>query len=217
MARQEQPDPLEQPFLYAHPNPQRIGCPGKQILKALARKELPINHPAGQHLGECSPCFREFLEYKSEWEKKRSRLYMIAALAASIILAFGIGVWWRTHPNIKTAAAMINFATTSQNRGADNEPPGPQESLQSYPREELTMTVNLPRGSIDGKYEFQIARPEAPDTELLVDVLGEAKVSNGLTTFTARVNLSGVPAGLYVARVRNLPAGGWHSLPVQIR
>jgi len=217
MARQEHPDPLEQAFLYAHPNPQRIGCPGEKVLKALAHKKLPINHPAGNHLGECSPCFRDFLEYRAEWQKKRSRLYMIAAIAASIILVCGIGVWWETHPTIKTAAAMINFATTSQNRGVDDIPRSPQESLQSYPREELTMTVNLPRGSIDGKYEFQIARSESSDAESLVDAIGEAKVSNGLTTFTARVNLSGIPSGLYVARVRNLPAGGWHSLPVQIR
>src|SRR5437588_7708386 len=84
-----QPDPLEQLLRYANPNPERIGCPGKDVLRALARKELPADHPAGNHLGQCSPCFREFRDIQREGVV-RHRLILSTGLAACllVVLAF---------------------------------------------------------------------------------------------------------------------------------
>jgi len=44
----------------ANPNPERIGCPSRETLIGLARREQPINDPAYEHLLKCSPCYRQF-------------------------------------------------------------------------------------------------------------------------------------------------------------
>ncbi len=46
-------------FGRAHPNPTRVGCPPPELLKSLARRELPIDDPAYDHFAKCSPCYQE--------------------------------------------------------------------------------------------------------------------------------------------------------------
>src|SRR5437773_379045 len=46
-------------FGRAHPNPTREGCPPPDVLRRLARRELPIGDPAYDHLAKCSPCYKE--------------------------------------------------------------------------------------------------------------------------------------------------------------
>jgi hypothetical protein len=41
--------PFEDVYLNAYPNPERLGCPGRDVLRRLAIKELPISHPAREH------------------------------------------------------------------------------------------------------------------------------------------------------------------------
>ena len=63
----QRPDPLgfrienEMDLLFgrAHPNPTRVGCPPPELLKRLARRELPIDDPAYDHFAKCSPCYQE--------------------------------------------------------------------------------------------------------------------------------------------------------------
>jgi hypothetical protein len=43
----------------ANPNPTRDGCPPREVLSALARRERPMADPAWEHLIKCSPCYRE--------------------------------------------------------------------------------------------------------------------------------------------------------------
>lgn len=43
----------------AYPNPERIGCPPRDVLITLARRERPIGDPAYAHLTRCSPCYLE--------------------------------------------------------------------------------------------------------------------------------------------------------------
>jgi hypothetical protein len=50
---------IDEVFAGANPNPERIGCPSREVLVALARRERPIDDPAYDHLSECSPCYRE--------------------------------------------------------------------------------------------------------------------------------------------------------------
>ena len=43
----------------ANPNPDRIGCPSREMLIALSRRERPIGDPAHEHVAHCSECFLE--------------------------------------------------------------------------------------------------------------------------------------------------------------
>lgn len=53
-------DEIDQAFSSANPNPDRVGCPSRDVLLALAERRLDIDDPAYDHLGACSPCYREF-------------------------------------------------------------------------------------------------------------------------------------------------------------
>lgn len=52
-------EPLDEALRVANPNPTRQGCPSRDILVALSRRERPIGDPAYEHLLDCSPCYSE--------------------------------------------------------------------------------------------------------------------------------------------------------------
>jgi hypothetical protein len=114
MPRRDESDPFEQAFLHGYPNPDRIGCPGNEVLRALARKESAINHPARLHLGACSPCFREFKEFQLQYqrEKKQSRWTSLAAG----VLASRVSVLVFTSSVITLAAALVATYFGLENR-----------------------------------------------------------------------------------------------------
>jgi hypothetical protein len=53
-------DLIRQFFLEAFPNPQRVDCPGEEVIMALAQERLPSEHSACLHVASCSECFAEF-------------------------------------------------------------------------------------------------------------------------------------------------------------
>jgi hypothetical protein len=55
---------LDDLFSSGNPNPERRGCPSRDVLVALARKERPIGDPAYDHLAKCSPCWVEVRDLK---------------------------------------------------------------------------------------------------------------------------------------------------------
>jgi hypothetical protein len=49
-----------------YPNPERIGCPGSEILRQLARSPETFNCQSTlEHLGHCAPCVDELKELRS--------------------------------------------------------------------------------------------------------------------------------------------------------
>src|ERR1700680_1431719 len=59
-------------LLEAFPNPERKGCPGESTLKALAENRLPLDDPAGLHVGSCSECYAEYRHYRLDWEESKA-------------------------------------------------------------------------------------------------------------------------------------------------
>src|SRR5919112_2166932 len=100
----QRPDPLrfqtenEMDLLFgrAHPNPTREGCPPPEVLRRLARRELPINDPAYDHLAKCSPCYQELRALQQADATNAAllrRRRMTFAAAAVLILAL-TGSWF---------------------------------------------------------------------------------------------------------------------------
>jgi hypothetical protein len=52
-------DEIDEVLGRANPNPKREGCPARDVLIALSRRERPIGDPSYEHLVRCSPCYRE--------------------------------------------------------------------------------------------------------------------------------------------------------------
>jgi len=55
-------------FSTAFPNPDRQGCPGQDILKAIAFRKLERQKAKewDDHLSHCSPCFNEYMAFREE-------------------------------------------------------------------------------------------------------------------------------------------------------
>ena len=73
-----------------YPNPERIGCLDQSTLEAIARGELPPDHPGHAHVMECSPCYEEsyamrqqFLAGQATAKATRWRTVGIGAMAVA--------------------------------------------------------------------------------------------------------------------------------------
>lgn len=53
-------DDIDEVLSWANPNPERVGCPSRDTLVGLARREQSIGNPVYEHLLRCSACYREF-------------------------------------------------------------------------------------------------------------------------------------------------------------
>ena len=53
------------------PNPQRKDCPESSVLRAIAKKHIPMRDPVHEHVGSCSPCFSELTEIRDAFQIKR--------------------------------------------------------------------------------------------------------------------------------------------------
>ena len=62
---------LESVFRTRFPNPERVDCPVRDTLLAIAHKRLPMRDPANEHVTRCSPCFSELQEKRKSKAKLR--------------------------------------------------------------------------------------------------------------------------------------------------
>src|SRR5687767_5401044 len=130
----QRPDPLgfrienEMDLLFgrAHPNPTREGCPPPELLKRLARRELPIDDPAYDHFAKCSPCYQELrvlqqADAATAATAKRRRTMLAAA--AILVLAV-VGSWFafrQTDDTRPAAPSTAQTATRSEERRVGKE------------------------------------------------------------------------------------------------
>ena len=98
-------------------------------------------------------------------------------------------------------------ATTRSEEGKEDTKPLVLE------REPEALTIRLPFGSREGAYEIQIAKSAGHP---LLSATGDAKVENGTTALTAKMDLSKFEAGNYFICLRRLP-WDWTCYPVVIR
>ena len=77
------------------PNPDRVGCPNRDVLKGLASRKLSLAEaePWMDHLGKCSPCFRDYTDLRRVEKRRRKLTYL--GIAAVIVVAC-VALWgWR--------------------------------------------------------------------------------------------------------------------------
>src|SRR5690348_11434562 len=81
-----------------YPNPDRVGCPGTEALKALARRKTDLrqSEQAVLHIGGCSPCFIEYTALQKQ-ATRRKTVELVLASAALLILALVVGWAWKSH------------------------------------------------------------------------------------------------------------------------
>ena len=229
----QRPDPLgfrienEMDLLFgrAHPNPTREGCPPPELLRRLARRELPIGDPAYDHFAKCSPCYKELRTLQQIDAAKlaavaKRRQMMIAAAA---VLAVAIaGSWFalrRTdhadrvaQPNTPAASqtARLDLRPLSVTRSEDRKPEAPPLEL---PRGRVNATILLPVGASPGAYEVRILDR---DLRARATAKGSAEIRNFITTLEAAIDVTALEPGEYQLTLRR-EGGEWQMFPLRVR
>jgi hypothetical protein len=229
----QRPDPLrfqienEMDLLLgrAHPNPTREGCPPRELLVSLSRRELPIGDPAYDHLSKCSPCYQEVRALQQAdaaalTAAARRRRLMFAAAAATVVLAIA-GSWLALRqsgePAMSTPTAddtarqiaSLDLRPLAVTRSEDAKSAKPLE----VPRGRVNATILLPVGSSPGSYEVRILDG---DLRVRASAKGSAEIRNYVTTLEAAIDLSAVDVGDYQLTLKR-EGGEWQMFPLRVR
>jgi hypothetical protein len=206
-------DVLGRGLLRDFPNPERIGCPGTDVLKKIASHEMPLSEAEKwlDHLGSCSPCYADFKRFGEAFERQRRQRWLAAA--AGILLAVGVLGWALLHKRNESfvaQAAVLDLRDRSVARGGE---PTPGEQPLELSRRVKHLTVYLPLGSAEGPYELRIAITTGSAT---FTANGVASLKDGVTSIEAAVDLSSASSGRYVLQIRK-PNSEWNSYPLLLR
>jgi len=162
------------------------------------------------HLGSCSPCYRDFLLLQAEHRQHRTR--MIFAVAATILIVVGLATWTilREHDQ-QIANVVVDLRDRSMARGT--EPP-PTEPPLEIPRNVSHLEIYLPLGSSEGPYNLRVTSIR---NESLVSGSGDAKLEQGLTVLRVDLGMPLSSSGSYILQIRRRASDEWVSFPLHIR
>lgn len=216
-------DIVQQAILTGFPNPERKGCPGSTVLEQLAMRPRPVRDPAWEHVTHCSPCYREFLQFRAEVKRARRTLVIrrrlvVSGVAAALVLAGGITTYNVAHRANQSTTPMVGPYQTaaldlkdrSVARGEAGQPPRTEPLV--LPPKPLDLTIYLPIGSEPGIYQVQLLKKI---DEPLMTVAGEARIEHGNTILRARIDLTHIAFGAILIGLRQPPAD-WTYYPVTI-
>ena len=184
------------------PNPERAGCPGNEILRAMAFRKLGVDQVNDwiEHLGTCSPCFREYTELRRQVVWRRRAAYL--SIAAAIIVVLSLG-WWRWRSGSQTVITARNHIVADIRsplvlRGDQGPGKGPLVFQKGFD----DVTFYFPEGSRAGTYEVAILGQEFG--EPLTRASGTATIESRMTTMNVTLDLSRIAPGYYLVGIRPL-------------
>jgi hypothetical protein len=189
-----------------YPNPDRVGCPGTKVLKALAERRMDLRDAKAWplHISTCSPCFIEYTAFRKRAMRRKAVGLTFGGL--TLLVVIGCGIWlWKSRgfvgtgrtPNAPTVATYQPLTLDLRNRivlrgeQPSSAPAGPIQ----LPRERLDLTIFLPVGSESGRYEVQVS-PKLGKT--LITATGPALIQNGITALKVKLDVSRLNPGSYV-------------------
>lgn len=174
-------------FSTAFPNPDRVGCPGQDILKAIAFRRLDRETAKqwDEHMSHCSPCFNEYMAFREEARRSTS-VRALAAVAAAIMLVVIAGWLAVSRFGARGQAwqeASLDLRGHEPIRGPQPMNPAPPLVL---PRGRLVLRIDLPVGSEAGNYEVQVVQEP---NKIVRSASGAAELVDGLTALNVRLDL----------------------------
>jgi hypothetical protein len=165
-----------------------------------------------EHLGTCSPCFREYTELRRQVVWRRRAAYL--SIAAAIIVVLSLG-WWRWRSGSQTVITAHNHIV------ADIRSPlvlrgdrGPGKGPLVFQKGFDDVTFYFPEGSRAGTYEVAILGQEFG--EPLTRASGTATIESRMTTMKVTLDLSRIAPGYYLVGIRPLGTD-WSYYPVIVK
>jgi len=208
-----------------YPNPERAGCPSTETLKALARRQIPLQETEAivDHLGTCSPCFTQYWDYRRGHKRRKTVTLFVCLgiIALAGILASRIGWQLRPQPGGEPEIAkdlpspqvyrplVLDLRAWSPSRSVQPADIRPELRL---PRGPIQLSIYLPNGSEDGTYEFQLQAAGQPAS---LETRGTAQLRDHTEVLEVKVDTSTLRPGSYLLRLRRDP-DGWSEYPIKL-
>jgi len=196
----------------AFPNPDRVGCPLRNRLEALARDHCRPAHEAEdvQHVATCSPCFAEYETIRRAWKRKRT--VAAGVLVAACLAVIGVGGLFflgRYSAPQRVPKQLVDLRPFESFRGAGPGSPG----SVILRRENLMLVILLPIGSGEGQYVLRLLDASGATR---IETTGNAMIKNYVTTVEAPFDLRSLPPGRFTLSIRRAAALASTSYPVEI-
>ncbi len=225
-------DLLQQAVLNHYPNPERKGCAGKQVVREVAARQMPVQDAAWEHITHCSPCYREFLGFRAELADarrrlvRRNRIVLASALAAAGIA--GILIWARgSHgartppvvartiqtPGINATVAKVDLQPFSPARNGENTAAQSTRIAATLDRQVVRLELSLPIGSDDGTYEVRVMDGQLRS---LMSSSASTVFMDHVAKLSVTFDLSTLAQGSYVLGLKG-PESGWRTYPIAVR
>jgi hypothetical protein len=202
---------IQDTILRNFPNPERKGCPGDAMVREVAGRRELIEDDTWQHITHCSPCYKAFLQYKSEFRvvRRRNGLKLLLGAVAFGILGASITLYEVRHRSESAGApgravyeaAVIDLRNASSKRGTKGESGNAPALFMA--RKRLALSIYLPFGSEPGDYEIRLLRGE----QSVITAHATSKLDQGIVVLSARIDTSNLSPGEYTIGVRQ---GTWN-------
>ena len=204
---------LRQGLATEFPNPERIGCPGSSLLKGIAQGKVSLTEvgPWLDHLGSCSPCFREFQEFRRQSAMQRRRVLTLVATAAVLLFAVGGWLWVRARHSVQTTeTAVLDLRDRSVARGQN--PSDTSQARLEIPRTAKHLVLDLPIGSKEGPYDVGLITNTGDE---LLRATGTAELRDHINRLRVDVDFSRIRSGDYSLGIRE-PNLEWARYPIRV-
>lgn len=220
----ESVDEIDQLFAGAFPNPEREGCPGREVLAALARERGSMDDPAYQHIRRCSPCYIEFRQLQRAAADSptsavtslgpeappRSRWLLVGLAAVLLLLGLGAAIWrtWLPVTQPVSVQAELDLRPYGASRGDGGNGAKPLVVRRGV----VALVLILPTGSEPGKYDIQILDS---DLNSILAVTAQAALRQYQTELRTELPLSAVRPGRYQLAIR-YGNERWRLFPLEV-
>jgi hypothetical protein len=233
-------------LIHANPNPDRIGCPGRNTLRDLAFHKRGVDAETfariTEHVFGCSPCVQDALvyaeEYSHERKKRRTRLAAVG-IAAAVVLS--VAVWQfsrlKPEPEIVAKSPAVTPRSPAEAAVADvgNQPiPEPAPRFESVTIELPTswrgvastdQSLVIPRGRLQLEVRLPIGSPEGtyklritdPAGKVRKSLEGTARTNNGITSIKVALDTSSLSSGQYTLKLLESGLDEWSDYPVTVK
>lgn len=222
MSRNDDNKPIENVLLHANPNPERVDCPTREELIALALRVREASDPFWNHVSGCSPCFADVLDLQQKHavqpEETPRPLWTWMAAAAALLIFAG-GAWYLSSSGSQNSPVIMARTVPSTVLdlrpfavARNDEVAKPLGSL-SLERKVQNVVLVLPVASAEGVYSVKLLDA---DLKPRLSSSATAALVNGDTSITKELDLAAIPAGRYTLAIKREPED-WRLFPVEIR
>ena len=215
---------LQDQILNNYPNPERTGCPGRQVLERLAYESFSTKLEGGsdwEHVTHCSECYREYLDSRASSALAKQRrantirwsiagTVLLAAILLFVFVRFETPTSRERPQNAELAyqPRTIDIQSMSRSTAASGA-----NSAIDLNRGLIALTVQLPIGSKTGNYEFRL---RSGSGSVMLMRSAAAELHTGRTSFVLKLDLRKASPGQYRMEIRQSPFD-WNYYPVEIR